>query len=385
MRKVAIGQAGGPTAVINASLAGVVEGLYGKCTIFPVLNGYQGLVERKYTEMNEGYYRWILQNADVPGACLGSGRFHFTPELMEQAVLGLKEKDIRTLIFIGGNGTMAALKKLEQIAEHIGYELQIIGIPKTVDNDLGETDHAPGFGSAARYITLSVRNIVKDLEAMRNFEQVRIIETMGRNAGWLALSSGFLRRREEDGPHHIYVPEEPVSQESFLEQIEETVKTNGTAVVVVSEGFRFSGEQPTEREVVKGRKVLGGVSLRMERMIREQTGYHVRAENLGMNQRSASFAVSSQDRKEAYEVGLQAALYVKQKKSSIMVNIQRKPTKCYNYIIGSTTLERVARSGEKTLPRRYLENLTEYYHWLEPILGDRIEPYPAKWRAALNG
>jgi len=384
MRKVAIGQAGGPTAVLNASLVGLVEGLYGNSEIYPVRDGYQGLVERKYGQLNQSGYEWVKQHDVVPGACLGAGRYDFSPDLMERALNQLKQDDIHTLAFIGGNGTMAALQRMEDMARHMGYELQTIGVPKTVDNDLCETDHAPGFASAARYVMLSVRNIVKDLEAMRNFEQVRIIETMGRNAGWLALSSGYLRSSDQDGPQHIYIPEIAVSSEEFLKRVGETVKANGTATIVVSEGFSFAGEDKVERNIVNGRQILGGISSRMEQLIRDQFGYNVRSENLGMNQRSASYAVSLQDRQEAYEVGRKAALYIKQDLSGHMVNIQRQVAKCYNYTIGQVPLEQVVRSGERLLPAAYLASLPEYYDWLGPILGEPIAPYPAKWREIKN-
>lgn len=380
MHKIVIGQAGGPTAVINASLVGLVEGLYGKAKIYPVNNGYQGLAHDKLEEMDEKQFNWIKEHQFVPGACLGSGRFNFTPELMEQAVHNMKKHDIHTVVFIGGNGTMAALERLSQIAQAMGYELQTIGIPKTVDNDLGHTDHAPGFASAARYIAQSVRNIVKDLEAMRNFEQVRVIETMGRNAGWLALSSGFLRASSCDGPHHIYIPEVSVTKERFIADVESAVKSNGITTIVVSEGFALSGTAKVERQVVNGRLVLGGIANQMEQLIQEHLGYVVRSENLGMNQRSASYAVSLQDRKEAYEVGKQAAQFVLDDMSSIMVNIQRQSTKCYNYTLGQASLTSVAKHGERLLPESFISDVSEYYAWLEPLMGEPITPYPASWR-----
>lgn len=206
MRKIAVGQAGGPTAVINASLVGLINGLYENSEIYAVMNGYQGVVEEDLERLEGPLYDWVRQHKDVPGCCLGSGRYPFTPELIYKAVLNLKKHGIHTLVFIGGNGTMAALHKMSEIAQSITYDLQVIGVPKTVDNDLSGTDHAPGFASASRYTALNVRDVSKDLEAMRNFEQVRIIETMGRNAGWLAFASGYYKNSELDGPHFIYLP-----------------------------------------------------------------------------------------------------------------------------------------------------------------------------------
>ncbi len=136
---------------------------------------------------------------------------------------------------------MWTLNKIKKAAQHQGYQLQVIGIPKTVDNDIAKTDHAPGFGSAARYIAHAVRDISKDLEAMQSFEQVRIIETMGRNVGWLAAPSGLLRENDNDGPHKIYLPENQLNVEEFLKNISGVVQENGYATIVISEGTGLNG------------------------------------------------------------------------------------------------------------------------------------------------
>lgn len=380
MHKIAIGQAGGPTAVINASLVGFVEGLPDQTEIYGIMNGYQGLAENDLELMEGSDLDWLLSHKFVPGACLGSGRYPFTPDAMIKAVLNLKARDIHTLVFIGGNGTMAALQKMSEVASAMNYELQTVGIPKTVDNDLSGTDHAPGYASAAQFVALSVRDISKDLEAMRNFEQVRIIETMGRNAGWLAMAGGLLKHTEFDGPHMICVPEASLTKERFLAQVQEIVKTNGMATIVVSEGVTFKGGAQVQREVVKGRAVLGGISTEMEQLIRMNTGLTVRSENLGMNQRCAMWAVSEQDRTEAYEVGKEAALYVKKGMSNIMVSIQRCLDIGYNYKLESIALERVANDGERLLPQTYISKPTDFYLWLEQLIGDRIVRYPPMWR-----
>lgn len=380
MLKIAVGQAGGPTSVINASLVGFVDGLPDQTQIYGIMNGYQGLVENDLELIEGSGLDWLRSHKNVPGACLGSGRYPFTPDSITKAVLNLKERDIHTLVFIGGNGTMAALQKMSEAAASMNYELQTIGIPKTVDNDLSGTDHAPGYASAARYVSLSVRDISKDLEAMRNFEQVRIIETMGRNAGWLALAAGLLKQSEFEGPHMICVPEVPLSKERFLAQVQDVVKENGMATIVVSEGVTFDGDSQVQREVVKGRAVLGGISTEMERLIRMNMGMTVRSENLGMNQRCAVWAISDQDRTEAYEVGNEAALYVKKGMSNVMVSIQRNQVIGYNYKLKSVALEHVANDGERLLPQEYISRPAEFYSWLEQLIGDRIMRYPPMWR-----
>ncbi|MEK3881894.1 diphosphate--fructose-6-phosphate 1-phosphotransferase [Paenibacillus sp. PL2-23] len=377
MRRIAVGQAGGPTAVINTSLVGLIDALYGQVDIYTVWNGYQGLVDNDMELLDESLFDWIKKHEHVPGACLGSGRYPFTPELMERAVLQLKQRDIHSLIFIGGNGTMTALHLMSEMANAMQYELQVIGIPKTVDNDLACTDHAPGFASAARYVALTARDISKDLEAMRNFEQVRIIETMGRHTGWLALSSGFLKASEDMGPHHIYLPERPIEAGTFLMDVQQSVQAVGMATIVVSEGFTFIGEDLVEREVVNGRSVLGGIAAQMEQLTRERLGYTVRSENMGMHQRSANCAVSAQDRIEAYETGQKAATFLLSGKSNVMVSIQRLLGKGYTYVLEERMLGDIAEYGERSLPDSFISNPAQFYTWLAPIIGDPIVDYPS--------
>ena len=376
MRKIAVGQAGGPTAVFNASLVGLMESLYEDATLFTVTNGYQGLVQDDMEQVDGALYEWVRRHRRVPGACLGSGRYPFTPERMARAVANLQKRDIHTLVLIGGNGTMAGLQRMSEIARSMNYELQVVGIPTTVDNDLAGTDHAPGFASAARYAAMSVRDIGKDLEAMRNFEQVRIIETMGRNAGWLALASGYLKASELDGPHFIYLPEVKVSREQFLTNVRDCVRELGMATVVVSEGFAFSGSNVVMRGVVHNRAVLGGIAAEMGRLVRDELGLIARWENMGMNQRSCCAAVSAQDRLEAYEVGKKAAEYVRDGRSGVMVSIQRTEAIGYNYELIDKPVEEVAQAGERLLPHDFIENRTKFYSWLEPIIGEDMVKYP---------
>ncbi|WP_179232806.1 diphosphate--fructose-6-phosphate 1-phosphotransferase [Paenibacillus rigui] len=380
MHKIAVGQAGGPTAVINASLVGFVDGLPENVELYGVMNGYQGLVLNEMERFDRSSLEWLKQHRGVPGACLGSGRYAFTSDLIVTAVLNLKARDIHTLVFIGGNGTMAALQKMSEAAASMNYELQTIGIPKTVDNDLSATDHAPGYASAAHFVSMSVRDINKDLEAMRNFEQVRIIETMGRNAGWLAMAAGLHKTCDGDGPHMICIPELAVAKEPFVRQVQNIVKDNGIATIVVSEGVAFEGGSQVQREVVNGRAVLGGISTEMEQLLRSELGLNVRSENLGMNQRSAMWAVSSRDHQEAYEVGKQAALYLEKGYSNVMISIQRSDAIGYNYDLKSVPLEQVFILGERMLPETFISNPADFYSWLEPLIGDQVRRYPPAWK-----
>ncbi|MFC0471470.1 diphosphate--fructose-6-phosphate 1-phosphotransferase [Halalkalibacter kiskunsagensis] len=376
MKKIAIGQAGGPTSVINATLVGFVKQTMSKCSLSFIRNGYDGLVHGEFIEGNDTTLQWITQHEKVPGACLGSGRYPLSDEEIEKAVRILREKRIDALVFIGGNGTMEALYKVGVEANRQGYDLQVIGLPKTVDNDLGCTDHAPGFGSAAKYVAQTTRDMSRDLHAMQNFEQVRILETMGRNAGWLAAASGFLKTYEEEGPHFIALPERQMNHEKLLQSVETALYRYGFAIVVVSEGVLWNQGAQVERDVVGGRSVLGGISKEIELYLKQELNIMARSELLGMNQRSYSLAVSSVDQSEAYFVGVTGADWIKEGRSGLMVAIERTKGLAYSIHLKPVALGAVVRAGERVMPDQFIDNLKSYYEWLEPIIGDHVSPYP---------
>ena len=374
MRKVAIGQAGGPTAVMNASLVGFLENT--EAEIYCVPYGYEGVVNGSFISLAEYKSKNLFEYKNIPGACLGSGRFRLSDDDFVQAVNNLKKKDIQTIVFIGGNGTMWAQNRLSEVAKNMGYNLQVIGIPKTVDNDLAGTDHAPGYGSAARYVSLATRDISKDLEAMKNFEQVRVIETMGRNVGWLAAASGLFKEHEVDGPHKIYLPEQSLTSEKVLADAKETVKEYGFATLVVSEGVSLDNKSKIEKAVVGGRSVLGGISQEVAELIRTEAGLMARDEVLGMNQRSSQVYTSKQDRIEAYEVGKKAAEIVELGISNIMVAITRTKTVDYEYSLTMIPLKKVSDGGERSIPIDFIEQQDSFYEWLRPLVGSNHEHYP---------
>lgn len=371
MGGIAIGQAGGPTAVINMSVAGFLEHIPTSRPVYAVLNGYEGLVQDNMFPLQGELSSKVLQRRNLPGAIFGAGRYHLDEEKIQIALKNLIKKEITTLVFIGGNGTMAALNRISEMAAKVCFPLQTIGIPKTVDNDLAETDHAPGFGSAAKYVAYATRDISLDLKSMSNFEQVRVIETMGRNAGWLALSAGYLKKNEHEGPHLIYVPEQPIYAEKFIQDVRNTVKEYGTATIVVSEGAQVFGQNQVEQAEINGRKVLGGISHELKEMVTEQLGYFSRTENLGMSQRCFSLAVSQQDRQEAYEFGKRAAEGMLSGKTNVMVNVIRKSETPYRFEYSTVSLEKVASKGERMLPKEFLENPREFYEWLSPLISNK--------------
>jgi 6-phosphofructokinase 1 len=377
MRKIAIGQAGGPTAVINATLAGFVKEMMNDHSLTFIQNGYDGLTHGEFINGHQAMLDWVMQNNHVPGACLGSGRYPLSEQNITMCIEHLKEIGADALVIIGGNGTMEALRKIEVGAAQAGYDLQVIGLPKTVDNDLGCTDHAPGFASAARYVAQATLDISRDLHSMRNFEQVRILETMGRNAGWLASASGYLRKYEEDGPHFIAIPERPMKRDELLDSIDIAIRRHGCATIVVSEGVRWSEGNQVEREVINGRPVLGGISNEIESFLKKELKIMARFELLGMNQRSSSATVSRIDYKEAYLVGVTGGKWIREGKSGIMVSLQRNGQFGYNLNIIPVGLKEVVQVGERSMPDHFIDDLDTYYQWLRPLIGDDLVSYPS--------
>lgn len=379
MKKIAIGQAGGPTSVINATLVGLVKSVMNDFKLTFIFNGYDGLVHQNVIEGSSEVINWVIQHEHIPGACLGSGRYPMSENEISNVINFLKKEHIDVLVFIGGNGTMEALYKLNTEANRQGYNLQVIGLPKTVDNDINYTDHAPGFGSSAKYIAYTTRDLSYDLQAMKNFEQVRIIETMGRNAGWLAAASGFFKRDEQDGPHFIALPERKLSKDNLINSIESAVSRYGYAIAVVSEGVLWDEGYQIEKDVVNGRSVLGGVSNKVANFLEEQINVKVRSEILGMNQRCCSALVSSVDKTEAYLIGVTGGNWIKQGLSSIMVAIQRSDESSYQIDMRPVPLKDVAYSGERFMPDYFIDHPRSYYDWLTPMINGSGTTYPRPW------
>lgn len=376
MKHIAIGQAGGPTAVLNATLAGFVRALNQKCSLTFIMNGYEGLVKEYFLHADDDVISRVIAHEKVPGAALGAGRYPLSEEQMVQSVRTLRKFQIDTLVFIGGNGTMEALAKIKAEADRQSYPLQTLGLPKTVDNDLGGTDHSPGFGSAAKYVAQVTRDMGRDILAMNNFEQVRILETMGRNAGWLAAASGLLKEHAEDGPHFIGLPEKPLNPDFLFNQISESVKCYGAALIVVSEGVRWEKGNRVIRDQVNGRPILGGISQAIEQTVRDNMGVMVRSELLGMNQRSCAAAVSPTDFHEAVQVGKVGARWLFDGASDVMVALQRAGGPDYAIDFSPVSSQTVVQKGERQLPDKFLNDLNAYNEWLRPLVGERLPVYP---------
>ena len=316
-KNIIVGQSGGPTAVINASLCGVIR--EGKChpeqigTVYGMINGIEGFLAGKYMDLSSGLSEEELELLKMtPAAFLGSCRFKLPEALSSEFYPTLfnkfEELNIGYFFYIGGNDSMDTVSKLSRYANGIGSDIRFIGIPKTIDNDLVGTDHTPGFGSAAKYVASTVREITLDASVYQQ-KSVTIVELMGRHAGWLTASSVLARKHGEDNPLLIYLPESPFEFEQFSADLKNAFEKSQTVVVCVSEGIadsagHFICEYSNEAQLdTFGHKMLTGCGEILENYIRNQFGVKVRSVELNVSQRCSGMIVSGQDRKEAEEAG----------------------------------------------------------------------------------
>ena len=316
-KNIIVGQSGGPTAVINASLCGVIR--EGKChpeqigTVYGMINGIEGFLAGKYMDLSSGLSEEELELLKMtPAAFLGSCRFKLPEALSSEFYPTLfnkfEELNIGYFFYIGGNDSMDTVSKLSRYANGIGSDIRFIGIPKTIDNDLVGTDHTPGFGSAAKYVASTVREITLDASVYQQ-KSVTIVELMGRHAGWLTASSVLARKHGEDNPLLIYLPESPFEFEQFSADLKNAFEKSQTVVVCVSEGIadsagHFICEYSNEAQLdTFGHKMLTSCGEILENYIRNQFGVKVRSVELNVSQRCSGMIVSGQDMKEAEEAG----------------------------------------------------------------------------------
>ena len=325
MKNLIVGQSGGPTAVINGSLYGVVtEALKNKAEIekvYGMVHGIEGFLGGQYMDMDKDLTKEELEALKTtPGAFLGSCRYKLPEDLSDPVYPELFQKfeelNIGYFFYIGGNDSMDTVSKLSRYAASINSDIRVMGIPKTIDNDLVHTDHTPGFGSAAKFVASSVREINRDSEAYDK-PNVMIIEIMGRHAGWLAASSILARSEKDPNPLLIYLPEVPFSEKKFLVQLKDALNSHKHVTVCVSEGIKdengnFVSEDSVETALDQfGHKILNGCGSYLQSLVKRELGVKVRAIEFNVSQRCSSNCLSATDLEEAVTAGafgVQAAL-----------------------------------------------------------------------------
>ncbi len=319
MKKNAIvGQSGGPTAVINASLYGVVyealnrEDVFGN--VYGMINGIEGFLHDQLMDMKPLDASGELELIKTtPGSYLGSCRYKLPEDLNDAVYPELFKKfekyNIGYFFYIGGNDSMDTVSKLSRYAASVNSDIRFMGLPKTIDNDLVLTDHTPGFGSAAKYVASTVREIAIDASVYDNKQSVTIVEIMGRHAGWLTAASALARKFENDNPVLIYLPEVAFDQDAFIEKIKSSLETTSNLVVCISEGIHtadgtFICELGSEVGVdTFGHKMLTGSGKYLENLVKERLGVKVRSVELNVSQRCSSAMLSKADQKEAIASG----------------------------------------------------------------------------------
>lgn len=378
-----VAQSGGPTAVINSSLCGVVEqwqksnapGL-----IYAGVSGIKGILAGHIIDLGRQDPAAISGLRYTPGAGIHSCRYKVQPEDQVKMIEIFKALNIRYFFYNGGNDSMDTAHKTLIAAREAGYEMRIIGVPKTVDNDLPFTDHCPGFGSAAKYIAATVRETGIDLESVSTKNKVTILEAMGRNAGWLTAAGALAKRSPKEAPHLIYLPELPFSQESFLRDVEKVYKDLGYVYVVVSEGLvNEKGEYcfTSGGTDAFGHAQLSGVGEALKQVVESQLGIKSRCNTLGTAQRSAMHFASLCDRDEAYLTGAKAVEYALAGQSGIMVTIERISDEPYQSRPGQIPLEAVANK-EKKIPREWINEAGNYINqqfitYARPLIEGEID------------
>lgn len=358
-----IGQSGGPTAVINASVAGAVsEALNHSCIeeIYGCVNGVLGILNEDFIDLAAESQQTIRGLKHTPGAALGTCRYKLKKQQDYDRVLEVfKAHNIRYFFYAGGNDSQDTADKISKLAQQQGYELRVIGIPKTIDNDLPITDHCPGYGSVVKFICTTVKELACDAEAMGQHDLVTIVEVMGRTAGWIAAGASLAKRRDHpyDPPHLIYLPEVPFTTEKFVEDVRRVLKREKYCLIVVGEGLvdpdgNYVSTASSQTDAF-GHSQLGGAGDYLRDLVEKHLGIKARAARLGHPQRAAAHCASKADVDEAFMAGSAAVKAAVGGVTDKMVTLLRGEADHYICETGLADLADIA-NGVKKLPREWV-------------------------------
>ena len=392
---VLVGQSGGPTAVINASLAGVFktakERGYNK--VYGMRYGIQGFMDEQYVDLSEH----IKTELDLeilkrtPSAFLGTCRYklpeiHEGKEVYERIFALLDKLNIEVFIYIGGNDSMDTIRKLFDYSLLTGAKQKFVGCPKTIDNDLAITDHTPGFGSAAKYIATSTKEIICDAMGFSyKKKNVNIVEIMGRNAGWLTGAAALSRSEDCEGPDLIYLPELPFSIEGFVDEVRKLLEKKDVVVAVVSEGIKtaegkYVCEYATDNATKDafGHIQMSGTAAYLAQVIKNELGCKTRAVELSTLQRAAAHLASKIDVDEAFNVGGACVKAADEGRTGVMVVIVRVSDDPYQSTTDVNDVHRIA-NDEKIVPREWINKTGDYVteeflDYVRPLIQGQYTP-----------
>ena len=363
-----VGQSGGPTSVINASLAGVIKAASESeliDSVYGAVHGIEGVLLGNLINLSERFD--TDEKLDLlkhtPAAYLGSCRHKIAKdndEEYEKVFKTFKENNVKYFFYIGGNDSMDTVDRLSKYAKKIDFPMIIVGIPKTIDNDLAITDHSPGFGSAAKYIATTMREIILDSQVYDKFT-VTIVEVMGRNAGWLTCAAALARTEGNPAPHFIYLPEYTFSIEEFIKDIKEAGEKYKNVIVAVSEGVKTAdGKYVCESAMLNaadsfGHKQLTGTAATLARFVAAETKAKVRAIELSLMQRCGAHIASLTDVTEAESIGIAGVKAALEGQNGVMVYYDRISNNPYKIEIKTKPVSEVA-NVERLVPKEWIDS-----------------------------
>ena len=383
-----VAQSGGPTAVINASACGVIQeamrqsGIDG---VYAAHNGILGVLNEKIFDLRKEDPQAIERLRVTPASALGSCRYKVRKEEDYRRIIDVfKRYNIRFFFYIGGNDSMDTADRVNKLAAADGYDMRVMGVPKTIDNDLACTDHCPGYGSNAKYLAAMTMGAGRDTEALYTADTVNVIETMGRNAGWLAAATALARRDDEDPPHMILLPEVPFDEQKFKDRVHYYLSKFSRAVIVVSEGTKnpdgtFIAEQKGEfAKDSFGHTQLGGAAGFIKDLVEREVKVKARFAIPSTIQRNGIYFASKTDSQEAYMAGQKAVQLAVDGTSGKMVTLERISEEPYECETGLADLIDVA-NGEKFLPVEWVSEdgffvTDEFIRYARPLIMGEVEP-----------
>lgn len=383
---VLVGQSGGCTAVINASLAGVLDEAlaHGAPAVYGMLNGVEGLLAGRLVDLGAQSFAFRALLRQTPSGILGSCRYKLAAGDIERLLDTVRRLDAHTFCYIGGNDSADTSHRLAQAAAQAGYELRVVAVPKTVDNDLPEMDHSPGYGSIARFLALAVRDAGRDTEAVSQVYPIKVFETQGRNAGWVPAATALAREHADDAPHLIGVPERPFDLDRFLDAVANTHARLGRCVIAVSENLRDPNGQPLDGGEPLFRDSFGhayyeGAGSYLRRVIAQRLGLVVRVDKPGTLQRMSMITASPVDIDEAYAAGQAAIQAALRDEHDVIVTLLRESDEPYRCVTGLAPLTAIANT-ERKLPDDFLnaagnDVTPAFLRYARPLIGGSLPPY----------
>ncbi len=383
-----IGQSGGPTSVINSSLAGVIEAAKKSAmieNIYGMQYGIEGFMKEWMYDLGKQPAEIIRDLKKTPSSALGSSRHKVKEEDLPVIMGVLKKYNIRFFFLIGGNDTMDTINRVEQYCKGQKYEMTGVGIPKTVDNDLFGTDHTPGFASAARSNILNVMQAGVLARDMQKVDKFVVYQTIGRDAGWLAAATAIARKDEDDAPHLIYAPEFDFDREKFLTDVEKCINSYGWVSIVCGEGLKYADGTPVSASVTKDKfnnvefGAMGGASvgLSLHRIITDKFGYRGEFQITESLIMSDFIRASGVDLREAFQCGTEAVKLAEKGESGYMVNIERVSNDPYTIRFSKVPLRDVAVSAKPMPPEFFNKEGNHvskaFLDYMKPLAGELPE------------